>query len=339
MKLRGEGLFEARRKRALPAFPRCVGIVTSRSGAVLHDIVTVVRRRHGRLNLLVYPAVVQGPGCAGSVMAGLRWFNRNRGLVDLIVIARGGGAPESLAGFNDEALARAIAGSELPVISAVGHETDFTIADFVADLRAATPSAAAELMTESQHRIEERLERLRASLLRSGRYRLLEARQRFSRSSAEQVLRRVQAGLDRRGQRLDELRRRMDAAVAARLRAQARRLELLTARLERGSAGERLRASGARLERLTARLERVGGAGVVRRRAVLERAAGRLEAMSPLAVLARGYALVYDVEAMDGGEGSSRLLSSSSETGPGRRIRARLAHGSIHAEVTEIDNT
>ena len=156
-RLAAEGLFRAERKRSLPPFPKCVGVITSTSGAVLHDIVTVVKRRHGRLNLLVYPAAVQGPGCAASITAGLRWFNRHPERVELILVARGGGAPEDLAGFNDEALARAIAASELPVISAVGHETDFTIADFVADLRAPTPSAAAEMMTERQHRIEERV--------------------------------------------------------------------------------------------------------------------------------------------------------------------------------------
>ena len=156
-RLLAEGLFDADRKRPLPAFPKCIGIITSPTGAVIRDIVTIVRRRHARLNLLIYPATMQGASSPGSVAAGIRWFNANPSLVDLIVLARGGGSFEDLAGFNDEALARVIAASELPVVSAIGHETDFTIADFVADLRAATPSAAAELVTAAQHRIEERV--------------------------------------------------------------------------------------------------------------------------------------------------------------------------------------
>ena len=273
-RLAAEGLFEASRKRPLPAFPKCVGVITSTSGAVLHDIVTVVRRRHGRLNLLVYPAVVQGPGCAASVMAGLRWFNRNPGKAELIVVARGGGAPEDLAGFNDEALARAIAASTLPVISAVGHETDFTIADFVADLRAPTPSAAAEIMTQSQHRIEERLAGLERSLKRASRYRVLEARQRFARMSSEHVLRRVQQGLDRRQQRLDEAERRMLRAMEQADAARRRRLEGLRGRLERQNVATRLIWGRDRLARMQDRLQGAALRSVARRTGSLERGGG-----------------------------------------------------------------
>src|SRR5215469_10128688 len=136
-RLLAEGLFDAARKRPLPAFPRCVGVITSPTGAVTRDIVTVGRRRHADLNLLVYPAVMQGPTSPGAVASGIRFFNRNPQLADLILIARGGGSVEDLACFNDEALARIIAASKIPTVSAIGHETDFTIADFVADLRAA----------------------------------------------------------------------------------------------------------------------------------------------------------------------------------------------------------
>ncbi len=132
-RLAAEGLFATERKRPLPSFPRCVGVVTSPTGAVIRDIVTVVRRRHVRLDLLVYPAAMQGMNCPGSVAAGIRWFNANpgpSGPVDLIVLARGGGSLEDLSGFNDEALARAIAASQLPIVSAIGHETDFTIGRF-----------------------------------------------------------------------------------------------------------------------------------------------------------------------------------------------------------------
>ena len=336
-RLAAEGLFRAERKRALPPFPKCVGVITSTSGAVLHDIVTVVRRRHGRLNLLVYPAAVQGPGCAASVVAGLRWFNRHAERVELILVARGGGSPEDLAGFNDEALARAIAASELPVISAVGHETDFTIADFVADLRAPTPSAAAEMMTERQHRIEERVEALGRRLRRASGYRLLEARQRFARMSADHVLRRVQTGLDRRQQRVDELERRMLRAAERAIAGRERRLEGLRNRLERQNVATRLIWGRDRLGRLEDRLRAGMAASMTRRSRGLEQVAARLEALSPVAVLARGYALVYRMEdRMEDRAGElTGLITSSAEISAGGRIRARLAQGWLTAEVTE----
>src|SRR5271168_1444753 len=177
-RLLAEGLFDAARKRPLPAFPKCIGVVTSPAGAVIRDMVTVVRRRHAWLNLLVYPATMQGTSSPASVAEGVRWFNANSSLVDLIVIARGGGSPEDLAGFNNEMLARVIASSELPVVSAIGHETDFTIADFAADLRAPTPSAAAELITTAQHRVEEKIDALAARMERAGHFQLMHARQR-----------------------------------------------------------------------------------------------------------------------------------------------------------------
>ena len=350
-RLAAEGLFALERKRALPAFPKTVGIVTSTAGAVLHDVITVVRRRHPRLNLLVYPAKVQGPGCAASVAAGVAWFNRNPGLVEIILLARGGGSPEDLCGFNDEALARAIARSALPVVSAIGHETDFSIADFVADVRAPTPSAAAEIITASQHGIEERLEALERRLRRAGRMRVLEARQRFSRASAEQVLRRVQTGVDRRGQRLDDLGRWLTSAILVQQRGRWRRLEVLERGLERQQVGTRLARDRERLGRLGQRLRHAAPVIAARRRSIMERVAGRLLALSPVAVLARGYALVYIEEAVPDGIGNEgtqageekamtgrqRLVRSSGEVLPGQRVVARFAQGSVAAEVLEID--
>jgi exodeoxyribonuclease VII large subunit len=339
-RLLAEGLFDAARKRPLPAFPRSVGVITSTSGAVLHDIVRVIRRRHARLNLLVYPATVQGPECASSVAAGIRWFNQDQpkqsqrrksqpvklsGMVDLILIARGGGPLEDLAGFNDEALARAIASSALPVVSAIGHETDFTIADFVADLRAATPSAAAELITAAQHRIEERVELLDARVRRAIRYQLMQARQRLTALSVAQMQNRVQALVGRRAQRLDDLRHRIESAVNRRLRARASQLAALAARTERQNPVVRLALAHRRLEAASQSLSRLALSAIAVRATRLDRATARLDALSPLAVLNRGYALVY---AADG-----RLLRDAAEARPGQTIRARLAHGSVTAEV------
>ena len=344
-RLLAEGLFDAGRKRPLPAFPRSVGVITSTSGAVLHDIVRVIRRRHGRLNLLIYPATVQGPECATSVAAGIHWFNqiqpnqiqpkkRLRKIippgqlstqVDLILIARGGGPLEDLAGFNDEALARAIAASALPVVSAIGHETDFTIADFVADLRAATPSAAAELITAAQHRIEERVEALDARVRRAVRYQLMLARQRLTALSVAQIQNRLQALIGRRSQRLDDLRHRIESAANRRLRARASQLAAHAARIERQNPAVRLALARRRLEAASQSLNRLARTTIAARAARLDRAVARLDALSPLAVLNRGYALVY---AADG-----RLLRDAAEARPCQTIRARLAHGSLTAEV------
>jgi exodeoxyribonuclease VII large subunit len=330
-RLLAEGLFDAARKRALPAFPRCIGIVTSPTGAVIRDIVTVVRRRHARLNLLVYPATMQGVSCPGTVAAGIRWFNAHPTRADLILIARGGGSMEDLAGFNDEALARIIAGSELPIVSAIGHETDFTIADFVADLRAPTPSAAAEIVTAAQHRIEERISALTGRVHRAGRFHLMHARQRYARLSSESVLLRLRDAVSRREQRLDDLYYRLTAAAQRRLRTPAQRLALLAERLRRQDVSLRLATTHRRLQRVEERLFRTSTQILSTRHNRLNRASARLEALSPLAVLARGYALVY------GSDG--RLLRSAAETTAGQTIRTRLAEGSLKAQVTETNAT
>jgi exodeoxyribonuclease VII large subunit len=326
-RLQAEGLFDAAGKRPLPPFPRCVGVVTSPGGAVLRDIIKVVQRRHARLHLLVYPAVVQGPGCAASVSAGIRWFNANPGRVDVILIARGGGSMEDLAGFNDEGLARTIAASTLPVVSAVGHETDFTIADFVADLRAPTPSAAAELITAAQHRVEERVEELDARLRRAVRYHLMLARQRYSALAADQVLARARDVIGRRGQRVDELERQLEAALSRQLRGLADRVAKLTSRVDRQNPTLKLGVVRRRLDSAEQCMQRLAGSIISARTVRLQHAAARLQALSPLAVLSRGYALVY------GPDGS--LLRSAAEAKPGDTIRARLASGSVDAQVVK----
>jgi exodeoxyribonuclease VII large subunit len=330
-RLLSEGLFDASRKRQLPSFPTCVGIVTSLSGAVIRDIVTVVRRRHARLNLLVYPATMQGGSSPESVAAGIRWFNNNSSLVDVIVVARGGGSMEDLAGFNDEALARTIAASALAVVSAIGHETDFTIADFVADLRAATPSAAAELITAAQHRIEERVAALSARVQRAGRFHLMHARQRYARLSAETVLNRLRDAVNRRDQRLDELRLRLEAAAQRRLRVPAQRLNAVSDRLGRQDIFLRIAATDHRLQAATLRLHRAAVQAVEGRHTRIERTSARLNALSPLAVLSRGYALVY----LQGGAADGTLLRSSADAAAGQTIRARLAQGTLEAEITQ----
>jgi exodeoxyribonuclease VII large subunit len=324
-RLLAEGLFDAARKRALPAFPRCVGVITSTAGAVLHDIVKVTRRRHARLHLLIYPATVQGPGCAASVASGIRWFNAHPDKVQIILIARGGGSLEDLCGFNDEALARTIAASALPIVSAIGHETDFTIADFVADLRAPTPSAAAELITAAQHRIEERVQALDARARRAIRYQIILAHQRFSALSIAQIQNRLQTLIGRRGQRLDDLRHRLESAANRRLLTRASRLASLTASIERQNPALRLALARRRLDSANQSLGRLALTTIAVRTTGLNHASARLHALSPLAVLNRGYALVYAA--------NGRLLRNATDVQTGDPIRARLANGSLTAEV------
>ncbi len=322
-RLRGEGLFD--RKRPLPAFPRCIGVVTSLQGAALRDIVKVCRRRHASVQLLIYPAAVQGPSCAAEVAAGLRWFNAHPDRAEVVLVARGGGSWEDLHGFDDEGVVRAIAGCTLPVITGLGHATDSTLADLAADQCAPTPSAAAELLTAGQHKVEEHVERLYGRLRRASSFELLRARQRLERLGANAVLRRLEDRLDRRAQRIDDLLFRNSSAQRTRLIREEVRLRGLAGRLEGRSPAVQLGLTQRRLETLSARLT-----GAMQRRMEggarrLERASHQMLAMSPLRVLERGYALVYG--------GNGELLRDAEKAQAGQEITARLARGVLKARV------
>jgi exodeoxyribonuclease VII large subunit len=346
-KLREEGLFATERKRPLPAFPRCVGIVTSPSGAVIRDFLHVVARRHAALDVLLYPAVVQGETAAAEIAAGIRYFNQAKN-VDVIVIARGGGSLEDLAPFNSEGLARVIAASQLPVVSAVGHETDYTIADFVADLRAPTPSAAAELITAVVHNVEERVAQLFHRLERGLRYRLIQARHVFSRFSIDAALERVHGSLGRRQQRIDELGYRIEACWRRAHRTATTHLHELTTRLHRQDVSRQLelahlrlaafitkldrsvdaslRAQAARNDQLYQRLVRAQQSYFSMRQAECRTAEDRLNLLSPLAVLNRGYALVFSLD--------GQLIKNAHNVEEGDILTTRLANGTVTSRVT-----
>jgi exodeoxyribonuclease VII large subunit len=323
-RLRAEGLFDADRKRPLPLFPRTVGIVTSPTGAVIRDFLNIVARRHSGLNVLLYPAPVQGDAAPAEIDAAIADLNTS-GLVDLIVVARGGGSLEDLAAFNSERVARAIAGSQLPVVSAVGHETDFTIADFAADLRAPTPSAAAELVTEAQFKIAEHLAAQSHRLERAAGFQLLQARQRFAEVDIRHAESRVSALLHRLAQRLDEAVLRLDFTLADQLRQrQSHVAELAAAILHRdprpslAHAREHLSDFRARLERAVERLIESSAS----RLGALD---ARLHSLSPLAVLDRGYALVLST--------NGALIRSTTQLTVGDSITTRLADGSFTSRV------
>jgi exodeoxyribonuclease VII large subunit len=323
-KLEAEGLFEGARKKAIPPLPRRIGIVTSPQAAALRDILNILQRRHHTVNVLIFPAQVQGDAAPLEVSAGIRYFNKARN-VDVIVVARGGGSAEDLAAFNHEGLARTVASSQIPVISAVGHETDFTIIDFVADARAETPSAAAELVIRSRQEIEETSEALRDRLGRSMRYRLLMARQSLTELAQHGAFARMMDALGRRQQRVDELVNRLEKAEHRIIEQQRRRWEIAAAAVRHYDVSQRLAGMRQQLQSRMDALASVFRTLLLQQSSRLERAAGALEALSPLAILERGYALVFD--------SSGKLVKDANKVNIGDDISARLARGEITATV------
>jgi exodeoxyribonuclease VII large subunit len=323
-RLAQEGLFDATRRKPLPPLPRRIGIVTSPRGAALQDMLNILGRRHENVGILIYPAQVQGETAADEVTAGVKYFNRTRN-VDVIIIARGGGSIEDLAAFNDEALARTIFASAIPVISAVGHETDFTIADFVADMRAPTPSAAAELVIESKHRLAEHLEHLHRRLDRATRYRLLMARTRLQELAQHGAFARTQDLMVRRAQRLDELAYRLAANYRAVLHEYHRRLDIAASRVQHFDFRRELAMVRSQLDAGTDAVVSAFRAQLASSHAHAERLTAQLEALSPVKILERGYALVFDA--------SGTLIKDAAQVSPGTEVTARVARGTFTAEV------
>ena len=337
-RLQAEGLFEASRKKPIPPLPQRIGIITSPQGAALRDILNILARRHHSANVLIYPAQVQGDAAPGEVMAGLRYFQQSsdqapRGsrAVEVIIIARGGGSAEDLAGFNHEGLARAVADSKIPVISAIGHETDFTIIDFVADLRAPTPSAAAELVIRSRQEIEMQAEDLYARLERGLRYRLLMARQELTERAQHGAFARMMDGIHRRQQKLDEQCFRLEKAGRQLLERCHRRSESVAAAVRHYDARRRLAAVRQSLESQVANLAAATHTRLLESRGALDRRTASLEALSPVAILNRGYALVFDAK--------GRLVKDASRLKAGDEVSARLARGRVRARVTATERS
>jgi exodeoxyribonuclease VII large subunit len=325
-KLEAEGLFAAERKKPIPSLPSRIGLVTSPQAAALRDILNVLQRRHHSANVLIFPAQVQGDAASSEVAAGVRYFNQQKS-VDVIVIARGGGSAEDLASFNNEGLARTVANSEIPVISAVGHETDFTIVDFVADLRAPTPSAAAELVIRSCQEIEANAAALHERLSRAMRYHLLMGRQALTELSQHGAFARMMEVIRQRQQKLDDLSHRMEVSERNLLERSRRRWEAISAAVRHYDL--RLVLSGMRkeLESRTTSLAGVMRNVLLQHRVRSERLQTALESLSPLAILDRGYALVFD--------SNGKLLKDATAVKEGDEIKARLAHGEIQAAVTK----
>jgi exodeoxyribonuclease VII large subunit len=323
-KLGDEGLFESARKRPLPVFPRRIGIVTSPRGAVIADMLHVMERRFPGLHIRLFPALVQGEGAADELVRGLNFFSQSA-WAEVVILARGGGSLEDLWAFNEERVARAIAACSVPVISAVGHETDFTIADFVADLRAPTPSAAAELVICTRDELLGRIADGTRRVLQALRYRLALLLRRIEQQGIGRPEAILHRSINRRYQMLDDKTARMRDALRRAITARGLRRRALEERLRFFDVRPRLERNRNRLDSAHAAAVRVIGLRLAGKRSRLENCVARLEQLSPLRVLERGYAIV---QMKNGG-----ILKDPAVVSPGAPLEIRLARGSLEAEA------
>jgi exodeoxyribonuclease VII large subunit len=322
-KLAAEGLFEQARKRPLPPLPERIGIVTSPSGAVIRDILNILERRCPGRHIRVYPAQVQGEGAVEQIAAGLEYFSQS-GWAEVVILARGGGSLEDLWAFNEERVARAIAASAVPVVSAVGHETDFTIADFVADLRAPTPSAAAELITATRASLMERLNSAERALRQAARLEISVLSRRLHALAFDPA--RLHRMLGRRSQALDDLEYRLRDRIRSGIAQRRQLLDRCTATLARRDIRLQLGEARRRLDALDASIQRGVRSHVSEARHRFGPLAAHLAQLSPLKILARGYAIVQ----RDG-----TVVKSPADAPAGSQIRVRLAQGELGAQVTQ----
>jgi exodeoxyribonuclease VII large subunit len=329
-KLAMEGLFDQARKRPLPSMPERIGIVTSPSGAVIRDMIHVLERRCPGRHIRLYPAQVQGEGAAEQIAAGIEYFAES-GWPQVLIVARGGGSIEDLWAFNEERVARAIAASPVPVISAVGHETDFTIADFVADLRAPTPSAAAELVASTRQSLLEGLAGAEARLRQAARLTLALRARRFHAVAIDPA--RLHRTLGRRMQRIDELEYALRDGVRRAVDRGKRALDAAAARLIQRDVRLQFAESRRRVESHEAAVNQAIRLRLSRSRGELAPLAAHLAQLSPLKILDRGYAIVERE-----GPGERKLVKSPADAPVGSDVRVRLAVGELAARIIPAAN-
>lgn len=329
-KLLAEGLFDAGRKQPLPERVSRLGVVTSPTGAAIHDILTVLQRRAPWIEVYVLPVAVQGEGAAAEIAAAIeranRWQREGKIALDALIVGRGGGSLEDLWAFNEEVVARAIAASELPIVSAVGHEVDFSIADMAADHRAPTPSAAAELLSPDQRELQQRLQAIEANLVRLIRRKLSAAATELA--HLQKRLKHPGHRLREQAQRLDDLEQRLIRAQQNLLQRRRGQLALLESRLRARSPLPRLQQLQRDTERLSQRLEAAMRQQLQRNRQRLAHLAQMLDSLSPLATLQRGYAIVTDSQ--------GKVVTDASAVAPGDEVEARLAKGRLGLTVKNV---
>ncbi|WP_318392946.1 exodeoxyribonuclease VII large subunit [Enterobacter sp.] len=326
-RLQAEGLFDSEFKKQLPSPAHTVGVITSKTGAALHDILHVLNRRDPSLPVVVYPTAVQGEDAPGQIVRAIELANR-RQECDVLIVGRGGGSLEDLWSFNDERVARAIFASVIPVVSAVGHETDVTIADFVADLRAPTPSAAAEMVSRNQLELLRQLQNGQQRLEMAMDYYLANRNRRFTQLFHRLQQQHPQLRLARQQTVLERLRQRMNQAVESHLKRAGQRQIRITQRLNQQTPQSRIHRAQSHMQQLEYRLtqnmhERLGST-----RERFGHAITHLEAVSPLATLARGYSVTT---ASDG-----KVLKQAKQVSPGDVLTTRVSDGWVESEVKEI---
>ncbi|MDH4869513.1 exodeoxyribonuclease VII large subunit [Pseudomonas sp. BN515] len=322
-KLAAEGLFAAERKRPLPAHPQRIGIVSSPTGAVIRDIISVFRRRAPQVQLTLIPTAVQGREATAQIVRALALADAQG--FDALILARGGGSLEDLWCFNEEAVARAVAACKTPIVSAVGHETDVSISDFVADVRAPTPSAAAELLAPDASELQQRLDSLHRRLVLRMREHL--TRERLRLDGLFRRLRHPGERLRQQAQRLDDLDMRLRRAFERQLQIRHERLARLDTRLAAQHPGRTLALLRQRLDSLAERLPRAARDAIKDRRQKLDTLAQTLHVVSPLATLGRGYSILLDER--------GQAIRAASQTRPGQRLKARLAEGELDVRVED----
>lgn len=321
IKLQAEGLFDQDLKRPLPTHPQRIGVITSSSGAAVRDIISVFQRRAPFIELVIVPSAVQGREAAPQLVRALQ--QADRAGFDALIISRGGGSLEDLWPFNEEIVARAIAECETPIISAVGHETDVSISDFVADVRAPTPSAAAELLSPDTQALLRQVEQLERRLLQRLRERLVRAKLQLD--SLRQRLRHPGERLGQQAQRLDELELRLRRALGQQLAQQQQQLAHLRTRLQTQHPGRRLNQLREQLQQLDMRLPRAIQNQLKQQRQQLQQAVQTLHLVSPLATLGRGYSILLDDQ--------GKPIRSAAAASPGQRLKARLHDGQLSVRV------
>jgi len=325
-----EGLFDEEHKKPLPRFPQRIGVVTSPTGAAIRDILHVIDRRFSTVEVVLCPSAVQGEGAAEEIAAAIQTLDAE-GNVDVIIAGRGGGSLEDLWAFNEEVVARAIYDCETPIVSAVGHEIDFTISDFVADLRAPTPSAAAELVVRERESIISEIAELRESLIHSVGSRLTELDHRLELAVSSYGFRRPSDMLLQYEQQLDDMRERIVELQRRRLDDLQNRVTVARKRLSALRPDRLIVSLGDRVKSVGRMLRERAANGVNMRRAALAELAAKLDSLSPLAVLARGYSIAYRLPA-------GEILRDTSETRKGDRIRVRLHRGSLACAVEQVED-
>ena len=323
-KLAAEGLFDPARRRALPRFPNRIGIVTSPRGAVISDMVQILARRFPGLHIRLYPALVQGDGSIEDVCRGIQYFSQS-GWAEVVIVARGGGSLEDLWTFNEEAVARAIVACTVPVVSAIGHETDVTIADFVADLRAPTPSAAAEMIVCTRQELLDRIAAERQKLSQSARYRLAMIARRLQKQGIERATSILHRTIGRQLQSLDEKDNRMRDRLRTLLEWRNRRRRTLEEKLRYYDLRPRLQRDRARLL-----ASHASGVAAIKRKLTqpsrrVETSTAKLSQLSPLRILDRGYAIVTNE--------SGHIVKDAAEAPAGTEIHVRLSVGELQAHV------